>query len=230
MSPGPPFPKLPPVPPSPIKPLREIVRQSRQQVEKARDDIHSLASELRSAASLKAPETQKEAPSGGKTTVTTQKPEKALHSAATEVITRQGLDPETMKWQLGLARADLWDLEVHLKNKCLDCGKDVDCCWKHGQNLIDNHTETASMTTDPMWHEIVEFAKEVKAKAHPEHIKRGTYFNEFPQLVLRASELRRKVDSKLIDLEKPKPPLEEVKKAASEEAAKRAEEAYLKEA
>ncbi|GAI49026.1 unnamed protein product, partial [marine sediment metagenome] len=45
------------MPPSPIKPLREILRQGRQQVEKAGDDIHSLASELRSAASLGAPET-----------------------------------------------------------------------------------------------------------------------------------------------------------------------------
>lgn len=47
MSPGPPFPKLPPVPPSPIKPLREIVRRSRQQVEKARDDIRSIADDIR---------------------------------------------------------------------------------------------------------------------------------------------------------------------------------------
>lgn len=50
MSPGPPFPKLPPVPPSPIKPLREIIRRSRQQVEKARDDIRSIADELKSTA------------------------------------------------------------------------------------------------------------------------------------------------------------------------------------
>ena len=47
MSPGPPFPKLPPVPPSPIKPLRGILKRGRQQVEKARTDIRSIANDIR---------------------------------------------------------------------------------------------------------------------------------------------------------------------------------------
>jgi len=41
------LPKLPPLPPSPIKPLRDILKQGRQQVEKARDNIRSIADDLR---------------------------------------------------------------------------------------------------------------------------------------------------------------------------------------
>ncbi|GAJ04421.1 unnamed protein product, partial [marine sediment metagenome] len=52
---------------------------------------------------------------------------------------------------------------------------------------------------------------EVKMKAHPENIKTGKYFDEFPELVLRTSDLRRKIDTKLIELEKPAPTLEEAK-------------------
>lgn len=47
MSPGPQLPKLPPLPPSPIKPIRDILRQGRQQIEKARDNIRSIADDLR---------------------------------------------------------------------------------------------------------------------------------------------------------------------------------------
>lgn len=43
------LPKLPKRPPSPIQPLRDIVHQGREQVEKARDDIHSIATEIRGA-------------------------------------------------------------------------------------------------------------------------------------------------------------------------------------
>jgi len=50
MSPRPPFPDLPPLPPSPIKGVRDLIRQGRQQVEKARDSIRSIADDLRGGA------------------------------------------------------------------------------------------------------------------------------------------------------------------------------------
>lgn len=136
------------------------------------------------------------------------------------VMERKELDPETMRWQMAQARADLWELEGHLKNKCLECGGDLSCCFKHALNLIDIAGETKSMTIDSLWDDIIALAKDVKVKAHPENIKTGKYFEEFPQLVLRTSELRRRVDTKLIELERPAPTLEEAKV----EAAKLAEE------
>jgi len=44
-----PLPKLP-RPPSPIRPLIDVIHQGREQVEKARDDIRSIAGELKSTA------------------------------------------------------------------------------------------------------------------------------------------------------------------------------------
>lgn len=181
------------------------------------------------AASLKAPETAKEAPSGGKTTVTTLKPEEALHSTATEVITRQGLDPETMKWQLEETRAELWELEAHLKHYCKECGPEMSCCFKHSQNLVDICRETKSMTTDPIWDDIIKLGEEVKVKAHPDNIRTGKYFTEFPQLIVRVSELRKPIETKLIELSRPEITLEEAKALAAEEAAKRIEESWGKE-
>ncbi|MBA7562902.1 hypothetical protein ES708_04555 [subsurface metagenome] len=61
MSPGPPFPKLPLVPPSPIKPLREVLRQGRQRVGKAGEDIRSIAEDMRGATTT-APQTAITAP------------------------------------------------------------------------------------------------------------------------------------------------------------------------
>jgi len=73
MSPGPPFPKFPPVPPSPIKPLREVLRQGRQRVGKAGEDIRSIAEDMRGT-TMTAPQAAKEAPPEQKTTPTTQEP------------------------------------------------------------------------------------------------------------------------------------------------------------
>jgi hypothetical protein len=133
---------------------------------------------------------------------------------------RKELDPETMAWQLKQIRADLWELEGHLKNKCRGCGADVSCCYKHALNLIDIATETKSMTADPLWDDIIKLAEEVKVKCHPDAIKAETYFAELPSLTIRTSELRRAVEDKLIKLSKPELTLEE----AMAEAAKLAQE------
>ena len=81
MSPGPPFPKLPPVPPSPIKPLREILRQGRQQVGKAGEDIRSIAGDMRGA-TMTAPQAADKALPEQKTTPIAQEPETVLKQEA----------------------------------------------------------------------------------------------------------------------------------------------------
>ena len=86
------------------------------------------------------------------------------------------------------------------------------------------------MTTDPIWDSIIKLGEEVKLKAHPDHIHAGTYFAEFPQLVVRTSELRKPIETQLIQLSKPELTLEEAKKLAAEEVAKRIEESWGKEA
>jgi len=133
---------------------------------------------------------------------------------------RKGLGPETMKWQLQQTRADLWELEGHLKSKCLSCGDPPTCCIKHAFNLIDIANETRSMTTEPIWDDIIKLAEEVKVKCHPDAIKAETYFAELPSLAIQTSGLRRVIEDKLIKLSKPEITLKEAKA----EAAKLAQE------
>ena len=180
--------------------------------------------------SLPRTESQKETSSPAKTMETTQTPERGARSGSTGVLVRQGLDVETMSWQLQETRAELWELEAHLKHYCKECGPDFSCCFKHSQNLIDIARETKSMTTDPIWDEIIRLGEEIRLKAHPDHIRAGTYFAEFPQLIVRVSELRKPIETKLIELSKPQLTLEEAKKLAAEEAAKRVEQSWGKEA
>lgn len=172
------------------------------------------------------PESEEEAPSEEKTTSTIQKPEEVRQSGTTGVVIRERLDPETMRWQLQETRAELWELEAHLKHYCKECGPDFSCCFKHSQNLIDIARETKSMTTDPIFDDIIKHGEEVRVKAHPDHIRAGTYFAEFPRLIVRTSELRKPIETQLIQLSRPEITLEEAKQMAAEEAAKEIEKRW----
>ena len=152
--------------------------------------------------------------------------EKSHSKSPLMVKERQGLDPQTMAWQLKQTRADLWQLEGHLKNKCLGCGDPPTCCIKHAFNLIDIATETKSMTTEPIWDNIISLAEEVKVKCHPDAIKAETYFAELPSLAIRSSELRREIEDKLIKLSKPELTLEEAKAEAAKLAEKEVEKLW----
>lgn len=168
-------------------------------------------------------ESQNEGVSEEVATPTIQPAPAVALSASTGVVTRQGLDPETMRWQLQETRAELWELEGHLKNKCLDCGTPPTCCIKHALNLVDLARETKSMTTDPLWDDIIALAEEVKSKCHPDLIMAETYFDELPALVIRTSALRRQIEDQVIKNLKPELTLEEAKTLAAEEAAKEVE-------
>jgi len=170
---------------------------------------------------------------GGGATQTSQQPitpeisgEKSHLKPLLVVKERQGLDPETMAWQLKQTRAELWQLEGHLKNKCLGCGDPPTCCIKHAFNLLDIANETKSMTTEPIWDDIIKLAEEVKVKCHPDAIKAETYFDELPSLAIRASELRRVIEDKLIKLSKPELTLEEAKAEASKLAEEEVEKLW----
>ncbi len=79
------------------------------------------------------------------------------------------------------------------------------------------------MTTDPVWDKIITLGEEIKVKAHPDNIRAGTYFAEFPELIVRVSELRKPIETQLIQLSKPTLTLEEAKALAADEAAKEVE-------
>lgn len=113
---------------------------------------------------------------------------------------RQSLDPETMRYQVQQTRNELWLLENHLKTACKGCGADNTCCFKHSTNAETLARETQSMTTDALWDEIAETAREVRAKVHPRDIRSGKYANEYPSLIIKVAELRKAADDQLLQL------------------------------
>ena len=164
-------------------------------------------------ARLKPSESQKEAPVEVKPKVTIQ----------TSVVTREGVDAERLAWQNGLIRGELWLLEGHLKNNCLGCGGDVECCFKHCQNVIDASRETQSMTTEPLYGEAITVAQRVQPFVHPEDIKAGKYASMYPALSIEVSGVRTQFDKKVMEHARQPITLEEAQKIAAEEATKEVE-------
>ncbi len=148
------------------------------------------------------------------------------YSAPTGVVTREGLDPERLAWQDSLIRGELWLLEGHLKNNCLGCGGDVECCWKHCQNVLDATRETQSMTTEPLYRETVSVAEKVQPFVHPEDIKAGEYAPRYPVLAVEVGKVRSQFDKRVIGYARPPVTLEEAKKMAAEEAAREVEKQW----
>lgn len=175
---------------------------------------------------LGAPESQKEASSSEKATPVTQTPERVSLSGSTGIVTRAGLDPERLAWQEGLALGEVWLLEGHLKNNCVACGGDYECCWKHSDNVVRVADETLSMTTDPFWQNLKLLAGEIRSKSHPDDVKRGTYVAEYPHFAVLLSEFRVPLQKKAMESSKPQISLEEARNLAAEEAVKRVEEQW----
>jgi hypothetical protein len=142
------------------------------------------------------------------------------------IITREGIDAERLGWQEDIALGQIWLLEGHLKNNCLGCGGDVECCWKHSDYVRRAADETLSMTTDPFWQNLKTLALEIRSKAHPDDVRRGTYAAEYPGLAVRLSEFRIALQKKAMERARPQLTLEEAKKLAAEEAAKEVEKKW----
>lgn len=172
------------------------------------------------------PESEEEAPSEEKTTSTIQKPEEVRQGGSTGVLTREGLDTERVAWQEDIALGEVWLLEGHLKNNCIACGGDYECCWKHSDNMRRVADETLSMTTDPFWQNLKALAQEIRGKSHPDDVKSGTYVAEYPRLAVRLSEFRVPLQKKAMERARPEITLEEAKKLAAEEAAKEVEKQW----
>lgn len=188
------------------------IRRSREMAESVRelaDRVPSQSAEASSTGTLEPP-----------------KATSVAAEASGEIVVRSGLDLKTLEYQETEIWDHLWLLEGHLKGACRDCATDLGCCMKHSGGLAALAKETMSMTTDPKYQELTDFASEVFWKSQVEDIIKGIYANEYPALAVRASELRKKFKKTL-----PPPPekpltLEEAKAEAAEEAAKRVEESW----
>jgi len=172
---------------------------------------------------FKASETEIPAPRAKKATISPQQPQGVAQGGSTAVLTREGVDAKRMAWQDGIIRGELWLLEGHLKNNCLGCGGDVECCWKHTQNTLDSVRETQSMTTEPLYREAAAVAERVLPFVHPEDVKAGKFVDRYPALTLEVSQIRTQFDKRVMGYARKPITMEEAKKLAAEEAAKEVE-------
>jgi hypothetical protein len=158
--------------------------------------------------------------------VTTQKPKGVAYSGSPGIVTREGVDPQRIAWQDSLIRGELWLLEGHLKNNCKGCGGDVECCWKHCQNIMDAAQETQSMTSEPLYQEAISIAEHVQPFVHPEDIKAGKFLSRYPTLAIEVSQVRTQFDSRVMSQAHNSLTLDEAKKLAADEAAKEVEKRW----
>jgi len=177
-------------------------------------------------ASLQEAETQKEPPKEQKTAVTPETSVGVAPGGSSGVITREGVDAERLAWQDGIIRGELWLLEGHLKNKCIGCGGDLECCFKHCQNIVAAARETQSMTTDPLYQETVSVIESVQPFVLPADIKAEKYVTYYPPMAVKVSKVRTQFDKRVMAQVREPVTLEEAKKIASEEAARKVEEKW----
>lgn len=147
-------------------------------------------------------------------------------TSANNKVVRKGIDAVRLAWQEDLALGEAWLVEGHLKNKCIGCGGDVECCWKHSDNLVRVANETLSMTTDPFWQNLNALATEIRSKSLPDDVRAGTYAAEYPGLAVRMSEFRVPLQTKAMQRAKKSPTLEELKAMAASEAEKEVEKQW----
>ncbi len=159
-----------------------LVRTGAQLVKQG---IHVLATRPRAPAPAETPAQAQEGLASKQET----KPQPST-SGKQGTITRAGLDATRVGWQEDLTLGETWLLEGHLKENCQGCGGDIECCWKHSDNLVRVAGETLSMTTDPFWVNLKALGEYIRDRTHPDDVKAGTYVVEYPALVVRLSEFR----------------------------------------
>lgn len=178
------------------------------------------------AAGVEAPVAKKETAAQEKTAITPQRPQGVALGGSSAVITREGVDAERLAWQDGIIRGELWLLEGHLKNKCIGCGGDLECCFKHCQNIVAAARETQSMTTAPLYQETVSLIEGVQPFVLPADVKAEKYVTYYPPMAVKVSKVRTQFDKRVMLQAHPVITLDEAKKLASEEAAKEVEKRW----
>lgn len=134
--------------------------------------------------------------------------EESRHEHRHEQVTTQ----QTIDYQNRELAKTLLALETHLSQGCRIDGMPCDCCsGRHPLELEKLSEEALSMNADPVYHRIIELANEIERKANVEAIRSGEYTDEYPQLAVKARQLRKQVMGSLSAEEKAKLALKMVK-------------------
>ena len=101
---------------------------------------------------------------------------------------------ETIAYQNRELSKVLLALETHLSQGCRIAGKACDCCsGRHPLELEKLSEEALSMTSNEVYHDIIQFAREVDQKANVAALNSRQYDSEYPILAIRARNLRKHI-------------------------------------
>lgn len=216
-------PKLPGIklPSNPLEPLREMIREGRERIEKAGNDIRSIAEELRSTSS--------------DTTITIQSAGKVpqIEPQSVSQYSLPTTEETTRELKRRLAK-ELYRAELDLATKLRIAGKPCDCLEsKHTLGLEATAEELiASEPNNAVYFEILEWLKHNRPKVTIEAISSGRYDNEYPVMAAEFRGFRKRImgTTALSAMIEPKEQisLEEAKKLAAEEATKEVERQWQK--
>jgi len=188
------------------------------------------------AKTLPPTESPKEAPPEQKTTVTTKTPEKVAQAVSTSVLEPSGLSTEeTVAYQNREIGKQLLAMESHYAQRMRIAGTPCDCgATKHLLYLEQLCLETIPMVGDPStYEEMINWVRENEPKSTDEAARSGKYDQDYPVLSGQAREFRKRVIGTLSPRAMIEPKgqitLEEAKRLAAEEAAKRIEQTWGKE-
>ncbi len=183
------IPKLPKLT-TPLEPLREIVRGGRERLEKASNNIHSIAEDLRGNTS---------------TIQDTEKAPRTAPQSHTSSPTTGVSDKDTLLYQLSHLVAILTQLEIHLSEGCKIMGVPCDCCGKHALQAHTFAMETIPIAArmdkeTSIYQDIVDWAPGIEAIDTPEKVQSGDYNETYRKESGTASKFRKKVQSMLGEL------------------------------
>lgn len=181
-----------PLPPSPIQPLKNIIREGRQQVRKASDDIRSLAGEMHSTVGSKPAQ-----PTSSETKIPTPATQKQSAPSMPQTSPLQaGLSTEeTVTYQNREIGKQLLSLEAHYAQRMRIMGIPCDCgSSKHLLYLEQLCAETIPMVADPsIYEKMIKWVRENEPKSTDQAAKGGKYDDEYPVLSGQARDFRKEL-------------------------------------
>ena len=100
---------------------------------------------------------------------------------------------ETIAYQRREIGKQMMLLETHLQQRCRIDGKPCDCCEKHPIVMEGLAQETIGMTTDPIYPDIVDWARYLSPITTQTASESGQYSDQYPELAIRTRELRKRM-------------------------------------
>jgi len=100
---------------------------------------------------------------------------------------------ETIQYQKREIVKELSLLEGHLQQGCKINSKPCECCLKHPIKIEGLAQETVSMTPEPVFKELAEWARSIAPITTEAASASGKYDDEYPQLAIKAREFRKAI-------------------------------------